>query len=58
MVYPFLFNQSEDRLYDLKQNQFIRIPEEAYNLVWKDPHFQNMFQELSKLEMELEDAET
>lgn len=58
MLYPFLFTQSEDRLYDLKQNQFIRIPEEAYNLVWKDPHFQNMFQELSRLEMELEDAET
>ena len=57
MLYPFLFNQSEDRLYDLKQNQFVHISEEAYNLVWQDSDFQNMFLKLSKLEAELEDTE-
>lgn len=57
MLYPFLFNQSEDRLYDLKQSQFVYIPEETYNLVWQDSGFQNMFLELSKLEVELEDTD-
>lgn len=57
MLYPFLFKESENRLYDLKQNQFVHIPEETYNRVWQDLKFQQLFQELNKLEMELEDAE-
>lgn len=55
MLYPFLFQLGENRLYDLKQNQFIQIPGEAYKMVWQDQHFQNLFEELVELEAELEE---
>ena len=50
LLYPFLFAHNEDRLFDLKHNKFIKISEEAYKKVWKDPLFQEMYRQLADFE--------
>ncbi|MFD1030182.1 PIN domain-containing protein [Metaplanococcus flavidus] len=55
LLYPFLFAQREERLYDLILNEYIQYPEIVYAKVWKDETFKEMFHQLGKLEITLED---
>ncbi|RNF38880.1 DUF4411 family protein [Planococcus salinus] len=57
LLYPFLFAADEERLYNLKENKFIQIPEAVYEKVWRDGTFEKLFQELNDLELALEDYE-
>lgn len=57
LLYPFLFAQHEERLYNLKFNKYIQIPESVYAKVWQDNTFKGMFNELKDLELAVENHE-
>lgn len=50
MLYPLLFPQGEERLYDLKENAFVQIPSDGYQSIHKDMAFRTMLYEFYHLE--------
>lgn len=54
MLYPLLFEESEERLYCLKNNKFITVPAESYEKIHEDETFKSLFKELTNLEFKSE----
>ncbi|RYG72926.1 DUF4411 family protein [Lentibacillus lipolyticus] len=42
LLYPLLYPQGEDILYDLKENDFVRIPCEGYEKIHEDAQFKSL----------------
>ncbi|MGM8215912.1 DUF4411 domain-containing protein [Bacillaceae bacterium W0354] len=49
MIYPLLFPQSEECLYNLKTNKFVKIPEDGYKTIHNDGTFQDLLNRFYKL---------
>ena len=50
LLYPLLFNQDEERLYDIKTREYVKIPKEAYDKIHSDSQFQELLQEFFELD--------
>lgn len=53
LLYPLLFQQQEERLYDMKENAYVTIPEEGYKKIHSDPVFKHFLNDFFTLDQEL-----
>ncbi len=56
ILYPLLFPAGEERLYCMKTNQYIKIPDDGHRTIHDDITFQGMVQDFYRLEQEAEEA--
>jgi predicted nucleic acid-binding protein len=49
MLYPLLFPQNEDRLFDLLSGTYVKITPSVYEKIHNDPIFAGMIQDLHKI---------
>lgn len=54
LLYPLLFPQHEECLYDLKENTYVTIPKEGYEKIHSDPYFKELLQDFFELDQESE----
>ena len=57
LLYPLLFAQHEERLYDVSERAFISIPEDGYKTIHADPQLKRLLQDFFELDQEAEDME-
>lgn len=53
LLYPLLFPQDEQWLYNMKTNTFVEIPEAGYDNIHASEKFQELLQEFYELDQEL-----
>lgn len=53
LLYPLLFPQHEERLYDIKKNNYVTIPEQGYTKIHSDVYFKKLLQDFFELDREL-----
>lgn len=54
LLYPLLFEQNEERLYAIKEKDYVSIQEEGYKIIHEDPTFKEMLQVFFELDQESE----
>lgn len=54
LLYPLLFEQHEERLYEVKGRAYVSIPEDGYETIHEDPIFKGMLQDFFVLDQESE----
>ncbi|WP_339252933.1 DUF4411 domain-containing protein [Sporosarcina sp. FSL W8-0480] len=52
LLYPLLFPHNEERLFDMKENKFVRIPEQGYYKIHSDIGFKSMLQSFFEFDNE------
>lgn len=55
LLYPLLFDQDEERLYDIKEQAYVSIPEDGYETIHEDPMFKAMMQDFFTLDQKLDE---
>ncbi|KON66455.1 hypothetical protein AKG34_26280 [Peribacillus butanolivorans] len=50
LLYPLLFKNDEERLYDMKENAFVKIPEDVYSTIHADSVFKGLLQDFFELD--------
>ncbi|WP_051827318.1 PIN domain-containing protein [Metabacillus indicus] len=58
MLYPLLFPEGEERIYCMKNNQYIKVPTENYKAIQKDPEFIALRQTFYDAEIRAEGEES
>lgn len=52
LLYPLLFQQDEERLYDMRENVYVKISEEGHKKIHSDPGFKGLLQDFFELDQE------
>lgn len=52
LLYPLLFPQNEERLYDIKNNIYVMIPKNGYTKIHSDEYFKKLLQDFFELDQE------